>query len=181
LIVMPLALLENWKREFETWLVNDPSNRTNTNKQQAHRLVLRCRYPDMRVKIIHGQGGKKFKDLETVQKKGGVCLTTYGLVRSNSDKLTMNGKHSWSYVILDEGHLIKNPSCQVSKILRDIPAEHRIILSGTPVQNNLREFWTLFDFISQGVLFGTSREFKEQFENDIVKVRPVPPKKQSRT
>ena len=134
----------------------------------------------MRVKIIHGQGGKKFKDLETVQKKGGVCLTTYGLVRSNSDKLTMNGQHSWSYVILDEGHLIKNPSCQVSKILRDIPAEHRIILSGTPVQNNLREFWTLFDFISQGVLFGTSREFKEQFENDIVKVSPTHPK-QSRT
>jgi SNF2 family DNA or RNA helicase len=54
LIVMPLALLENWKREFETW------------------------YPDMRVKIIHGNGPKKFKDLETVQKKGGVCLTTYG-------------------------------------------------------------------------------------------------------
>jgi len=144
LIVMPLALLENWQREFGRW------------------------YPDIRVKIIHDKG-KKFKDLETVQLKGGIALTTYGFIRTNKERLSMKGEHTWSYIILDEGHIIKNAVSQVSKTIRDLPAEHRLILTGTPVQNNLKELWTLFDFITQGDVFGTSREFKDHFENDIVK------------
>jgi len=92
------------------------------------------------------------------------------MIRTNEEKLTKSGAHSWNYLVLDEGHLIKNHNCQISKILRSMPADHRILLSGTPVQNNLGELWTLFDFITKGELFGTSKDFKELYERDIVRV-----------
>ena len=92
------------------------------------------------------------------------------MLRTNEAKLTDSGKHTWNYIILDEGHLIKNQACQVSKVIRNVPADHRLILSGTPVQNNLSELWTLFDFITEGKLFGTAKEFKLEYEKDIVKV-----------
>jgi SNF2 family DNA or RNA helicase len=91
-------------------------------------------------------------------------MTTYGLVRNNHKLIrgdfyngNVEGKYSklikgdfyddadededgklWDYVILDEGHIIKNPSTQVSKSLLEIPCVHRIVISGTPIQNNLK-------------------------------------------
>jgi len=92
------------------------------------------------------------------------------MIRSNFEKLTNNGEFEWDYIILDEGHLIKNPSCQISKLLRSMKAKHKIMMSGTPVQNNLGELWALFDFLADGELLGTQKEFKEQFEREILKV-----------
>lgn len=92
------------------------------------------------------------------------------MIRTNEEKLTKNGNHSWDYLILDEGHLIKNHNCQISKVIRSLPSEHRLLLSGTPVQNNLVELWTLFDFITKGELFGSQKEFRDVYEKPIVKV-----------
>src|SRR5689334_14073038 len=91
----------------------------------------------------------------------------------------------WDYVILDEGHKIKNASAQISKACANLPGEHRIILSGTPVQNNLgvtvpppraspefayrKEMWALFDWACKGKLLGSSKTFKSQFEEPIVR------------
>ncbi|KAL3857452.1 hypothetical protein ACJMK2_012122 [Sinanodonta woodiana] len=74
------------------------------------------------------------------------------------------------YVILDEGHKIKNPT-KTTKGVHAIGAKNRIILTGTPIQNNLRELWALFDFLHQGSLLGTARTFKMEYENPITRAR----------
>ncbi|PKI79435.1 hypothetical protein CRG98_000182 [Punica granatum] len=71
-------------------------------------------------------------------------------------------------MILDEGHLIKNPSTQRAKSLLEIPSAHRIIVSGTPIQNNLRELWALFNFCCPELL-GDNKEFKEKYEDRILR------------
>jgi len=73
-------------------------------------------------------------------------------------------------MILDEGHRIKNPSTKGSKAIHSLGAKHRIILTGTPVQNNLKEMWALFDWTHQGTLLGTARTFSMQYEQPIVRV-----------
>lgn len=70
-------------------------------------------------------------------------------------------------MILDEGHKIKNPSTKVAKAVREVPAHHRFILSGTPVQNNLSELWALFDFVTVGEVLGDRKAFKAEFSEKI--------------
>ncbi|KAH9512905.1 DNA excision repair protein ERCC-6-like [Bulinus truncatus] len=74
------------------------------------------------------------------------------------------------YIILDEGHKIKNTT-KTSKSIHLVPARNRIILTGTPVQNNLKEMWSLFDYVHQGSLLGTLRTFKMEFETPIIRAR----------
>ncbi|CAK9222911.1 unnamed protein product [Sphagnum troendelagicum] len=117
--------------------------------------------------------------LECVLQVGGVLLTTYDMVRCNSKALrgdfigrdgygdTSDDIVTWDYIILDEGHLVKNPNTQRAKSLREIPAAHRIVLSGTPIQNRLQEMWALFDFCCPDLL-GDRKEFKEKYERQIV-------------
>jgi DNA excision repair protein ERCC-6 len=80
---------------------------------------------------------------------GHVLVTTYAHLRAAKASLM---RHAWHYVILDEGHRIRNPDAGVTLAAKQLNTEHRIILSGSPVQNNLRELWSLFDFISPGRL-----------------------------
>ncbi|KAA3678291.1 DNA excision repair protein ERCC-6 [Paragonimus westermani] len=92
---------------------------------------------------------------------GGVLLTTYNTLVAYQDYLTAEDS-SWSYLILDEGHKIKNPDAEVTHAVKRFTTPHRLILSGSPVQNNLRELWSLFDFVCPGRL-GPLPEFMQQF------------------
>ncbi|KFM70592.1 DNA excision repair protein ERCC-6-like protein, partial [Stegodyphus mimosarum] len=119
LIIMPVSLLPNWEREFKKW----------------------C--PGISVHCFHGSSKKeRERNLLRVQRRGQVLLTSYGMILSNIDSLTsLDGeKFVWDYVILDEGHKIKNPT-KTTKAVHDLPSKNRIVLTGTPVQNNLRELW----------------------------------------
>ncbi|XAR51052.1 DNA helicase [Bertholletia excelsa] len=116
-------------------------------------------------------------ELQYVFKDKGVLLTTYDIVRNNAKSLCgdycFHGERSdndivWDYMILDEGHLIKNPSTQRAKSLLQIPSSHRIIISGTPIQNNLKEFWALFNFCCPELL-GDNNWFKEKYESAILR------------
>merc|ERR1711933_610477 len=89
-------------------------------------------------------------------------------------KKVRNGKvaregRKWDYMILDEGHKIKNHLIGTSKAVRKIPVKNsnKIILSGTFLQNELSELWSLFDFISEGDLFGSYRDFNQEFATKI--------------
>ncbi|KAJ8769138.1 hypothetical protein K2173_000913 [Erythroxylum novogranatense] len=115
-------------------------------------------------------------ELQYVLQDKGILLTTYDIVRNNSKSL--RGDHyffdedsecrnTWDYMILDEGHLIKNPSTQRAKSLLEIPSAHRIIISGTPIQNNLKELWALFNFCCPDLL-GDYKWFKEHIELPIL-------------
>ncbi|KAE8694443.1 Protein CHROMATIN REMODELING 24 [Hibiscus syriacus] len=114
-------------------------------------------------------------ELDDVLQNQGILLTTYDIVRNNSKALKGESYYSddeddiiWDYMILDEGHLIKNPSTQRAKSLLDIPSAHRIIISGTPIQNNLKELWALFNFCCPELL-GDNKWFKERYEHAILR------------
>lgn len=80
---------------------------------------------------------------------GGILITTYGGVQTYREVLL---KHKWGYVVLDEGHKIRNPDSGTTLACKQFKTPHRIVLSGTPIQNNLKELWSLFDFIFPGRL-----------------------------
>ena len=102
-------------------------------------------------------------ELEKVRKNGGILITTYGMIPTNEDIFV---SHNWDFIVLDEGHKIKNPSIKLTTAVKRIPGKFRLLLSGTPIQNNLHEMWSLFDYVCPGLL-GTSRTFKGEFENPI--------------
>ncbi|CAO2832443.1 unnamed protein product [Amaranthus hypochondriacus] len=115
-------------------------------------------------------------ELQDVFQDKGILLTTYDIVRFNAKQLTGSNLYYddcddgplWDYMILDEGHLIKNPSTQRAKSLLGIPCAHRIIISGTPIQNNLKELWALFYFCCPELL-GDHKEFREKYEHPILR------------
>ncbi|CAG7723285.1 unnamed protein product [Allacma fusca] len=138
IVVCPATVMHQWVKEFHTW------------------------WPPFRVVVLHESGsysGSKQGLIRSVAENNGILITSYvGIVNSQTEIL----KHSWHYVILDEGHKIRNPDAQVTLSVKQIPTAHRIILSGSPLQNNLKELWSLFDFVFPGKL-GTLPAFMEQF------------------
>ena len=145
ILVMPLSLIPNWSSEFEKWA------------------------PDVRVELYHGSKSERERNVRKVMRRGGVILTTYGIIEKNVEFL-MDMNHIWNYLILDEGHKIKNPT-RTSKAVRNIPCNFRLLISGTPIQNNLKELWSLFDFVSRGSLLGTMVGFKMNYISPIERGR----------
>lgn len=96
-----------------------------------------------------------------------VVITSYEVVRNDISSLET---HKWLYCILDEGHVIKNSKTKLTKAVKCIQAQHRLILSGTPIQNNVLELWSLFDFLMPGFL-GTESAFNERFGKPILSNR----------
>ncbi|KAJ3681479.1 hypothetical protein LUZ60_015968 [Juncus effusus] len=122
-------------------------------------------------------------ELNYTHKEGGILITTYDIVRNNYKAIRgKEGKYRnydnfedddennriWDYTILDEGHIIKNPSTQRAQSLYEIPCPHRIIISGTPIQNNLKELWALFHFCCPELL-GDKDVFRERYEKKILR------------
>jgi TATA-binding protein-associated factor len=96
-----------------------------------------------------------------------VVVTSYEVVRNDISSLQ---EINWLYCILDEGHIIKNAKTKLTKAVKCIRAEHRLILSGTPIQNNVLELWSLFDFLMPGFL-GTEASFNDRFGKPILSNR----------
>lgn len=96
-----------------------------------------------------------------------IVVTSYDIARNDSDVLSPK---NWNYCVLDEGHLIKNPKAKVTLSVKRIVSNHRLILSGTPIQNNVLELWSLFDFLMPGFL-GTEKVFLDRFAKPIAASR----------
>lgn len=94
-----------------------------------------------------------------------VLLTSYGLARNDHDILS---KPRWYALIIDESQAIKNPSAEQTKAIKKIKADVKIAMSGTPVENRLSDYWSVFDFINKGYLGGL-KSFQEKFANPIQK------------
>ena len=99
--------------------------------------------------------------------KTDVVITSYDVCRNDIDVFL---PHSWNYCVLDEGHLIKNPRAKTSIAVKRLNSNHRLILSGTPIQNNVLELWSLFDFLMPGFL-GTEKVFLDRFAKPIAASR----------
>ncbi|XP_038599950.1 DNA excision repair protein ERCC-6 [Tachyglossus aculeatus] len=141
-IVCPTTVMHQWVKEFHTW------------------------WPPFRVAILHDTGSytnKKVKLIREIAGCQGILITSYSYIRLMQDNIN---NYDWHYVILDEGHKIRNPNAAVTLACKQFRTPHRIILSGSPMQNNLRELWSLFDFVFPGKL-GTLPVFMEQFSVPI--------------
>ncbi|XP_040323771.1 DNA excision repair protein ERCC-6-like [Herpailurus yagouaroundi] len=150
LLIMPTNLISTWIKEFVKWT------------------------PGMRVKTFHGPSkSERTRNLNRIQQRNGVIITTYQMLINNWQQLSsLNGQEFvWDYVILDEAHKIKSSSTKSAICARAIPTRNRILLTGTPIQNNLQELWSLFDFACQGSLLGTLKTFKMEYENPITRAR----------
>uniref|UniRef100_A0A8C7FVY5 B-TFIID TATA-box binding protein associated factor 1 n=1 Tax=Oncorhynchus kisutch TaxID=8019 RepID=A0A8C7FVY5_ONCKI len=100
-------------------------------------------------------------------KKHNLVVASYDVVRNDID-FFRNVK--FNYCILDEGHVIKNGKTKLSKAIKQLAANFRVILSGTPIQNNVLELWSLFDFLMPGFL-GTERQFAARYGKPILASR----------
>ncbi|XP_030026584.2 TATA-binding protein-associated factor 172 isoform X2 [Manduca sexta] len=94
-------------------------------------------------------------------------VASYDIVRKDIDFFS---SIKWNYCVLDEGHVIKNGKTKAFKAIKQIIANHRLILSGTPIQNNVLELWSLFDFLMPGLL-GTERQFTARYSRPILAAR----------
>ncbi|KAJ3128607.1 btaf1 RNA polymerase II, B-TFIID transcription factor-associated, 170kDa [Physocladia obscura] len=96
-----------------------------------------------------------------------VIITSYEILRNDAENLTT---FNYNYCILDEGHVIKNAKTKLTKAVKTVKCMNRLILSGTPIQNNVLELWSLFDFLMPGFL-GTESQFQAKFGKPIVASR----------
>jgi len=124
-------------------------------------------YTDNLKPILYTGGPAERKRLRSAIPKHDVVIMSYDVVRNDIDDLE---KVHWNYCILDEGHIIKNGRTKITKAVKMVKANHRVILSGTPIQNNVLELWSLFDFLMPGFL-GTERQFNERFGKPILASR----------
>lgn len=96
-----------------------------------------------------------------------LVIASYDIVRKDIEHFQ---RVNWNYCVLDEGHIIKNGKTKCSKAIKLLVANHRLILSGTPIQNNVLELWSLFDFLMPGFL-GTERQFVTRYSRPILASR----------
>lgn len=152
IVVVPTSVIYNWMDEFEKFA------------------------PSIRIGLVHGSKSKRDKVLrdfkrglgikieeenlkEKSYEKYDVLLTTYGTLK-NDEKAYEN--LSFDYCIIDEAQNIKNPTAQATLSVKNIKSRCNIALTGTPIENNLMELWSIFDFVMPGYLF-TKDRFRERF------------------
>lgn len=109
--------------------------------------------PGLRIRTFHGMQRKL--DVENID----VFLTTYGLVRRDVEKFQ---KINWASVIIDEAQNIKNTKTDQTKSIKKLKSDIRIAMTGTPVENRLTEYWSIFDFLNKGYLKNIEH-FKKEF------------------
>jgi hypothetical protein len=135
LVVCPKSVTDNWRRETERFA------------------------PDVTVKVW---SGNELSQLPTASNSAQLHVVNYTQLRHIGESLANT---QWLAVILDEGQAIKNPSSQTSQVARVLRAEHRLVLTGTPIENRLMDLWSLMAFAMPGVL-GSRAQFGRWFENN---------------
>jgi hypothetical protein len=121
--------------------------------------------------VLTGSPAERRVLLQSFRKGGSngnnVLIASYEQVRSEIDRIK---DIQFRYAVLDEGHLIKNAKSGMAVACKQIKASHRLLLSGTPVQNNVLELWSLFDFLMPGFL-GSADEFNARYNRPITATR----------
>jgi SNF2 family DNA or RNA helicase len=138
LIVMPTSLIYNWTSEIQKFA------------------------PKLRYKVHSGMqrdtNNRFFKYYD-------IIISSYGIVRND---ISLFKEIEFKYLILDESQFIKNPSSKIYKTIIQLKAEHKLVLTGTPIENSLNDLWAQMNFLNPGLL-GDSSFFKKQFVESIEK------------
>ncbi|QLL32192.1 hypothetical protein HG536_0C03600 [Torulaspora globosa] len=152
LIVCPVTLIGNWRREFDKWL---NLSRIGVLTLSANNTAERDKY-DVR-------------NFLRIQRTYQVLIIGYEKLLSVSEELRL-GKDSLDLLVCDEGHRLKNGASKILNTLKSLDVGRKILLSGTPIQNDLNEYYTIIDFINPGIL-GNYSQFKKRFINPISRAR----------
>lgn len=137
MVVAPVSVVKNWVNELQRFAPNlNP--------------------------IVLNEVNERSEILSNLQAFD-VLITSYGILVREEEQLS---EKQWNIVCLDEAHIIKNRDTKMSSAAMKLNAIHRVILTGTPIQNNLSELWNLFQFLNPGLL-GTFEHFTQRFINPI--------------
>jgi superfamily II DNA or RNA helicase len=137
LIICPKSLTTNWESECQRFV------------------------PHLRTLLI--QGGKRQPLLNQIPDSD-IVITSYQLLVND---LTQHQKQAYRLIVADEASFIRNPDTEIAKALRSLPKCPRLALTGTPVENSVRDLWSIFEFILPGYL-GTRQTFQERFEKPML-------------
>ncbi|CAI6340204.1 unnamed protein product [Periconia digitata] len=171
IIVCPATVMKQWVKEFHRWwpalrvsiLHTSGSGMLDTNREdRLEREMELQEYGDYDPTLTRA-GKAAQKIVNKVKRHGHVLITTYSGLQTYNEFLV---PVDWETAILDEGHKIRNPNTAITIHCKELRTPSRIILSGTPMQNNLTELWSLFDFVFP-MRLGTLVSFRNQFEFPI--------------
>lgn len=139
LVLVPKSTLDNWRREFARWTPEVSTVVVQGDKESRAQLIkdrlMTCDFD--------------------------VCITSYETVLREKSQFR---KFAWQYIVIDEAHRIKNEESQLSQIIRLFSSRNRLLVTGTPLQNNLHELWALLNYLLPDV-FSDSAVFDEWFES----------------
>lgn len=138
LIVMPVSLIHNWENEIRKFAPT--------------------------LKIIKYTGIQRTKNIHDLY-DADVILSSYGIIRNEIERLK---NLTFKYLILDESQIIKNPDSKIYKAVLELNAEHRLVLTGTPIENSLIDLWAQMNFLNRQMLLNIST-FREEFATPIEK------------
>ncbi|CAG8519866.1 14502_t:CDS:10 [Cetraspora pellucida] len=139
LVVAPKSTLHNWAKEFNMWI------------------------PDFHIVVLHGNKKERADIISErlMPKDFQVCITSYEMCLIEKAALK---KFAFQYIIIDEAHRIKNENSLLSQIVRIFKSRNRLLITGTPLQNNLHELWALLNFLLPDV-FSSSKDFDSWFNS----------------
>ena len=141
LVIVPKSTVSNWHREFLKW----------------------C--PSLLVVVLQGDRDTRAKIISSQLQTGhfNICITSYELVLRERNVLI---GISWCYMVIDEAHRIKNEASALSVVVRQLSTQYRLLITGTPLQNNLHELWALLNFLMPAV-FTSADLFDSYFSTSI--------------
>lgn len=147
MVITPTSLIHNWKSEFEKFA------------------------PSLNIGIVHGSKKERENTIKNLENFD-VLLTTYGSLRNDCDKYE---NINFDCLVIDEAQNIKNPTSITTDAVKNIKAKCKFALTGTPIENNLLELWSIFDFIMPGYLYNVNR-FNAIFikdQNNLIRLKKL--------
>ncbi|TRX70773.1 DEAD/DEAH box helicase [Carboxylicivirga sp. M1479] len=141
LIVMPTSLIHNWANEITKFA------------------------PQLKIYLYTGNNRTKSKEIGKIIKHYHIVLTSYGIARNDIEYLK---NYTFHYTILDESQNIKNPGSKLYQAVSELKAKHKLVLTGTPIENALVDLWAQMNFVNNGLL-GNLNFFKNHFAGPIEK------------
>ncbi|XP_051970382.1 SWI/SNF-related matrix-associated actin-dependent regulator of chromatin subfamily A member 5-like [Xyrauchen texanus] len=140
MVLVPKSTLHNWMNEFKRWV------------------------PTLKAVCLIGDKDQRAAFIRDVMMPGewDVCVTSYEMVIREKSVFK---KFNWRYLVIDEAHRIKNEKSKLSEIVREFKTTNRLLLTGTPLQNNLHELWSLLNFLLPDV-FNSASDFDSWFDTN---------------
>lgn len=162
LVIAPLSTIPNWQREFESWtdLNVIVYHGSSTSRQMINDYEL----------YYKTENGKPIKDII----KFNVLITTFEMIVTDHMDLK---NYNFRVCVIDEAHRLKNRNCKLLEGLRQLNLEHRVLLSGTPLQNNVNELFSLLNFLEPSQ-FASNEDFLREFgslrtESEVQKLQAL--------